>query len=124
MTTVKELVTEMIHYRTSTYPPPAVDHSHILPLYFSPNTNFPIPTTSWRTSIVQRNNSLSFSPPHFMTKPSSVATTPPVTITPTQAKHQIHREVNNLVKQSTSLTDAEVALTPAMETTINTTIIS
>ena len=65
-----------------------------------------------------------FSPLKVMTQSPSVATTPPVNTIPTQTNNQIHREVNNLVRQSTSLADTEVGLTSAMETTTNTTITS
>ena len=59
-----------------------------------------------------------------MTQPPSVATTPPINITPTQANNQIHREVNNLVKQLISLANTEATPTSVIETTINTTLIS
>ena len=40
-----------------------------------------------------------------------------VNITPTQANHQIHREVNDLKSKSTSLVEVEAALTNTMDTT-------
>ena len=42
---------------------------------------------------------------------------PSVNVIPTQANHQIHREVNNLIAKSTSLAEAEAALTNTMDTT-------
>ena len=53
-----------------------------------------------------------------MTQPSPGVINSPVNITPTQANHQIHREVNNLIRQYTHLADAEAALNSAMETTL------
>ena len=43
--------------------------------------------------------------------------TSPVSITPTQANNQIHREVNGITYKSTSLAEAETALTNAVDTT-------
>ena len=40
-----------------------------------------------------------------------------VNITPTQSDHQIHREVNYLIKKSIPLAEVEAALTNNMETT-------
>ena len=40
----------------------------------------------------------------------------PVNITPTQTKHQFHREVNNLMAKSIFLAEAEAALTNAIDT--------
>ena len=43
--------------------------------------------------------------------------TPPINITPTQANHQIHRKVNNIIAKSTSLAEAKAVLTNTMDTT-------
>ena len=52
-----------------------------------------------------------------MTQASLEAFSSPVNITPTQANHKIHREVNELISKSTSLAEAEAALNNAMDTT-------
>ena len=52
-----------------------------------------------------------------MTQVSLEAFLSPVNITPTQANHQIHREVNELISKSISLAEAEAALNNAMDTT-------
>ena len=52
-----------------------------------------------------------------MTQASLEAFLSPVNITPTQANHQDHREVNELISKSTSLAEAEAALNNAMDTT-------
>ena len=56
------------------------------------------------------------SPPQFMTQTSLEAFSSPVNIAPTQANHQIHCEVNELISKSTSLAEA-AALNNAMDTT-------
>ena len=58
-----------------------------------------------------------FSPPQFMTQASFEAFSSPVNIAPTQANHQIHREVNELISKSTSLAEAEATLNNAMDAT-------
>ena len=58
-----------------------------------------------------------FSPPQFMTQASFEAFSSPVNIAPTQANHQIHREVNEPISKSTSLAEEEAALNNAMDTT-------
>ena len=51
-----------------------------------------------------------------MTQASLAAFSSPVNITPTQANHKIHREVDELITKSTSLAEAEAALNYAMDT--------
>ena len=52
-----------------------------------------------------------------MTQAPPEVYTHPINITSTQANHQIHREVNDLIAKSTSLAESEAALTKAMDTT-------
>ena len=52
-----------------------------------------------------------------MTQAPPEVYTLPINITPTQANHQIHRDVNYLIAKSTSLAEAEAVLTNAMDTT-------
>ena len=56
-----------------------------------------------------------------MTQPPPELINIRVKITFTQANHQLYREVNIPIQKSTSLTDAEAALTSAMETTLTST---
>ena len=120
MTAVKELVSEMSQLRTSSPPLPVVHPPSIFLSPFSPPIRaYPFSQHPggypWPKEI---HPLLHLSPPQFMTQFLNNATTLPVNITFTQANHQIHRELNNLIRKATSLADAEAALTSVMKTTL------
>ena len=117
MNSVKELVTEMSLLRTSSNPPTNVTSPATLPPTSSPPMQvFPTSQNPGGYSLPKDIIPPQFSPPQFMTQASLEAYSSPVNITPTQANHQIHREVNELVFKSTSLAEAESSLNNSMDT--------
>ena len=121
MTTVKEIVSEMSKIHTSTSLPPVVKPSSMISSSFNPPIHTFLSSQHpgyypWPKDTIPSH----FSPSQFMSQPPSIANTPPVNITPTQANHKIHHEVKMFVRQSILLADAEAALTSAMATKITT----
>lgn len=124
MTAVKEMVFEISHFCTSSSLSPTVTSTHLsLTIHTSPIQTYPstqppgaqvgIPGLMISPSPHTIHSSIIHNPP------SPCIANIPVNITPTQASHYLHQNVQKLIQKSTSLADA--ALTNAMETTLTST---
>ena len=112
MNSVKKLVTKMSLLRTLSTPPTNVSSPTMLSPTSSPKMQV-FPSSQHPGGFIIPPQ---FYPTQFMTQAPSEVYTHPVNVTPTQANHQIHCEINNLIAISTSLAEAEVVLTNTMNT--------